>query len=88
VESVSSCTRCGGFVMPEAFRDIGMVTIGWHCLLCGETVDDIILQNRARPLLTSPMDEETTDWQDSEHEGEVVVSEAGCLESVSGTYSS
>jgi hypothetical protein len=85
VESGSHCTRCGGFVMPEAFRDIGIATIGWHCLLCGETVDAVILQNRARPLQMSPMDEETTDWQASEDECELGGREGDCLESVFGS---
>ena len=67
--------------MPEAFRDIGVSTIGWHCLLCGETVDDVILQNRARPLQTSSMDEETTEWQSFEEECEVGAREGDCLES-------
>jgi hypothetical protein len=70
--------------MPEAFRDIGIATIGWHCLLCGETVDDVILRNRARPLQTSTTDEETTDWHASEDECEVGVVERDCLESVFG----
>ena len=73
-----NCTRCGGFVMPEAFRDIGIATIGWHCLLCGETVDDVILRNRTRTLETSPLDEETIEYQSFDSE------EKDCLQSVSG----
>jgi hypothetical protein len=82
VKVVPNCTRCGGFIIPEAFRDIGIATIGWHCLLCGETVDDVILQNRARPLLISPMDEEPSDGQDLDENGDLVVSEEGYFESV------
>jgi len=57
--------------MPEAFRDIDSYSIGWRCLLCGEIVDQVILQNRARPLIPSPMDDESIDWQSSEDEYEL-----------------
>jgi hypothetical protein len=80
--SVTNCTRCGGFIIPEPFRDIGISTIGWHCLLCGETVDDVILQNRARPYDSAPVNDETTDWQSSEDECELGADEVGCEESV------
>lgn len=82
--SGGNCTRCGGFVMPEAFRDISIAAIGWHCLLCGETVDDVILQNRERPLQMSPLDEETIECQLADPDSEVEVNEGGSLESVYG----
>jgi hypothetical protein len=63
VETATSCTRCGGFIVPEVFRDIGQSTIGWHCLLCGEVVDYVILENRARPSETFQADEEMSGWQ-------------------------
>jgi len=62
VEPVTGCTRCGGFIIPEAFRDIGLSSLGWRCLLCGEIVDGVILKNRTSPLIPSPMDEEQADW--------------------------
>jgi hypothetical protein len=70
--------------MPEAFRDIGIATIGWHCLLCGETVDDVILRNRARPLQASAMDEETIECQSLDPDCEVGAKEEWCVESVFG----
>jgi hypothetical protein len=73
VESATNCTRCGGLIIPEAFRDIDLYSVGWRCLLCGEVVDPVILQNRARPSILSPMDEDTTDWQPSEDECELGV---------------
>lgn len=60
--------------MPEAFRDIDSFSIGWRCLLCGEIVDHVILQNRTMPLTISPSsvnEEDTTDWQSSEDEYEL-----------------
>ena len=82
MDAGTNCTRCGGFVIPEAFRDIGIATVGWHCLLCGETVDDVILRNRARPLMTSPMDEEMIGWDATEGECGVGANEEGSVDSV------
>ena len=64
--------------MPEAFRDIGVSTVGWHCLLCGETVDDVILQNRARPCHVVLADGDPTEWRSSEDEREFEISEVDC----------
>jgi hypothetical protein len=80
--SATNCTRCGGFIIPEAFRDIGVSTVGWHCLLCGETVDDVILRNRARPCLTALVDDGPTEWDSSEEESEFGMDEVSCEESV------
>ena len=63
MELLTGCTRCGGLIIPEAFRDIGLISLGWHCLLCGEMVDSVILRNRAVSSVTSPMDEEPADWE-------------------------
>jgi len=73
VASETSCTRCGGFIIPEGFRDSGSYSVGWHCLLCGEIVDHVILQNRARLLVPSPspIDDDSTEWQYSEDEYEL-----------------
>ncbi|NWF73889.1 MAG: hypothetical protein HXY51_12720 [Nitrospirae bacterium] len=67
MEPLTGCTRCGGLIIPEAFRDVGLVSLGWHCLLCGEIVDGVILHNRAMPSITSPIEEEQDGWdQDSD----------------------
>jgi hypothetical protein len=50
-------------VIPEAFRDIGLCSIGWRCLLCGEIVDGVILRNRVAPSMTSLMDEEPSETE-------------------------
>lgn len=80
--SATSCTRCGGFIVPEAFRDIGVSTVGWHCLLCGETVDAVILQNRARPYATSLVDEDPAEWLPAEDDGEFQAKNVGWEEPV------
>ena len=63
MEPLTGCTRCGGLIIPEAFRDVGICSLGWHCLLCGEMVDSVILRNRAVPLITLLIDEEQADWE-------------------------
>lgn len=67
MEPVTACTRCGGFSIPEAFHDVGLASVGWRCLLCGEIVDGVILKNRAVPFIPSPMDEEPADWLCASH---------------------
>lgn len=49
MRNLAECTRCGGFTVPEMFRDVGFSSIGWHCLICGEVVDEVILKNRTHP---------------------------------------
>ncbi len=63
MEPLTGCTRCGGLIIPEAFRDIGLFSLGWHCLLCGEMVDSVVLRNRAAPSIAAPIDEEADDWE-------------------------
>lgn len=63
MEPLTGCTRCGGLIIPEAFRDVGLCSLGWHCLLCGEMVDGVILHNREMPSIAFPMDEEPADWE-------------------------
>ncbi len=63
MEPLTGCTRCGGLTIPEPFRDIDLFSLGWHCLLCGEIVDGVILRNRAMPSITSSMDEQPVDWE-------------------------
>ena len=61
MEPLTGCTRCGGLIIPEAFRDVGIFSLGWHCLLCGEMGDGVILRNRTVSASRSPMDEEPID---------------------------
>ena len=63
MEPLTGCTRCGGLIIPEAFRDMDGFTLGWHCLLCGEIVDGVILRHRAMPSITSSSNEEPVDWE-------------------------
>lgn len=54
-----NCPRCEGLMMKERFQDIwderGDINFdAWHCLVCGEVIDPVILtnrQNQVRPLL-------------------------------------
>ncbi len=41
-----SCHRCGGTMISEKFYDISSIFVGWHCVICGEILDPVILLHR------------------------------------------
>jgi len=40
------CQRCGGRMIFEKFYDVNNVFFGWHCVICGEILDPVILLHR------------------------------------------
>ncbi len=40
------CQRCGGRMIVEKFYDVNNVFLGWHCVICGEILDPVILLHR------------------------------------------
>ncbi len=51
-ESYLGCPRCRNVMVEEYFQDLrddtGSLRFkGWRCIICGEILDPIILQNRA-----------------------------------------
>ncbi len=40
------CQRCGGRMIFEKFYDVNNVFFGWHCVICGEILDAVILLHR------------------------------------------
>jgi hypothetical protein len=40
------CQRCGGRMIVEKFYDVNNVFFGWHCIICGEILDPVILLHR------------------------------------------
>ena len=40
------CHRCGGVMVFEKFYGSCEEFFGWRCVLCGEIVDQVILENR------------------------------------------
>ena len=40
------CHRCGGRMNFEKFYDVNNVFFGWHCVICGEILDPVILLHR------------------------------------------
>ena len=40
------CNRCGSAMVYERFYGPDEHFLGWRCLLCGEIVDQLILENR------------------------------------------
>ncbi len=41
-----NCRRCGGRMIFEKFYDINSVFFGWHCVICGDILDAVILLHR------------------------------------------
>jgi hypothetical protein len=46
LEGVMKCHRCGGVMVFEKFYGSCEEFFGWRCVLCGEIVDQVILENR------------------------------------------
>jgi len=40
------CHRCGSMMVYERFYGSSEHFLGWRCILCGEIVDQVILENR------------------------------------------
>jgi late competence protein required for DNA uptake (superfamily II DNA/RNA helicase) len=40
------CNRCGGRMISEKFYDLSSIFYGWHCVICGEILDPVILLHR------------------------------------------
>ena len=47
--ALDCCHRCGGFMVAERSADTGVVE--WHCVACGDRVDQVILAHRQHPEL-------------------------------------
>ncbi len=41
--NILSCQRCGGRMIFEKFYDVNNIFFGWHCVMCGEILDPVIL---------------------------------------------
>jgi DNA-directed RNA polymerase subunit M/transcription elongation factor TFIIS len=42
--AIDCCHRCGGLMVPELSTDTR--TAEWHCVTCGDRVDQVILAHR------------------------------------------
>jgi hypothetical protein len=40
------CHRCGSVMVYERFYGLDDQFAGWRCVLCGEIIDQVILENR------------------------------------------
>lgn len=45
-KEITRCQRCGGKMIFEKFYDVNSVFFGWHCVICGEILDPVILLHR------------------------------------------
>jgi hypothetical protein len=43
---ITKCLRCSGTMVYDKFYGLQEQFWGWKCLICGEIVDPIILENR------------------------------------------
>lgn len=43
-----TCNRCGGLMSYEKFYGQAEDYFGWRCIVCGEIIDKVILENRSR----------------------------------------
>lgn len=59
--ALDCCHRCGGLMVSELAFETGAVE--WHCVMCGERVDQVILAHRQH--------------QDARQEAEVVFAGSG-----------
>ncbi len=59
-KEIVNCQRCGGRMIFEKFYDMSNIFFGWHCVICGEILDPVILLHRLsqNPDLQIPDDEE------------------------------
>jgi len=44
------CRRCGSMMVCERFYGPHEHLVGWRCVLCGEIIDRVILENRDTAL--------------------------------------
>jgi len=44
------CHRCGSVMVCERFYGPDGNFLGWRCIMCGEIVDQVILENRQTEL--------------------------------------
>jgi hypothetical protein len=45
-QSAMCCHRCGGRMIFEKYYDVNSIFYGWHCVMCGEIIDPVILLHR------------------------------------------
>jgi len=45
------CHRCGSVMVYERFYGLDEQFSGWRCVLCGEIIDQVILENRQTGLV-------------------------------------
>lgn len=64
-----NCHRCGGVMVYEKFYASHEHFSGWRCILCGDVVDQVILENRHWNKTRERTREEEKRTNNSEGEG-------------------
>lgn len=40
------CLRCRGLMILERYQEMNDFYFGWRCFLCGEVLDEVVMENR------------------------------------------
>jgi hypothetical protein len=48
--NIMKCRRCNGMMVFEKFYGDSEYFFGWRCVVCGEIVDQVILENRLESI--------------------------------------
>jgi len=48
------CPKCNGLMRMNRYQDAADFFNAWHCLICGEVIDQDILENRHNPPEYNP----------------------------------
>jgi hypothetical protein len=48
------CSRCGGILLSDVLDDLGTPVRAWHCVVCGNWTDALILHHQTATVLPNP----------------------------------
>lgn len=57
---MQKCRRCGGILVKDVLEEAGIPLHAWHCVVCGDWIDPLILHNRTLTELPAPCHARTT----------------------------
>lgn len=51
---MQKCGRCGGILLQDVLEEVGVPLHAWHCVVCGNWIDPLILHHRTVIVLPDP----------------------------------
>jgi hypothetical protein len=48
------CSRCGGILLSDVLDELGTPLHAWHCVVCGNWIDALILHHQTVTVLPDP----------------------------------